>query len=204
MPDSYAKFREDIKAYIESKCPIIEGKDNFTLDVGAGNGMLAGLLNPELKTPHVIIEAIEPFAEYIELFKLKEKYEDVFKTTAQKFFRDYIYWCGESFKYDVIYFGDVIEHMTIEDATFCIEEAVDHSYITIVAIPYMFRQGSYMGNELERHIQDDLTEEIFLSRYPMGFTKLFGDEHYGVFVIINENNNIFEKWISDEPDDVPA
>lgn len=73
--------------------------------------------------------------------------------------------------YDLIIFGDVIEHMDVETAQKVIEYAWPRCNDMIIAVPWEFKQGELYGNPYERHIQDDLTPEIFNQRYP-GFTVL--------------------------------
>ncbi len=41
----------------------------------------------------------------------------------------------------------------------------------LLVVPYLCKQGAYRGVESERHLQPDLTPEIFNKRYP-GFQVL--------------------------------
>ena len=51
----------------------------------------------------------------------------------------------------------------------------------LVAVPYLYEQGAWGGNEFEIHLQPDLTKELFLHRYPM-MSYLVGDDKYGYFI----------------------
>lgn len=73
--------------------------------------------------------------------------------------------------YDVIIFGDVIEHMTVEDAQQTLDYAHDRCKDMIIAVPYLYKQDPIYGNPWEKHIQDDLTRELFMERYP-GYEEL--------------------------------
>ena len=73
--------------------------------------------------------------------------------------------------YDLIIFGDVIEHMTVENAQKVIDYARGRCSDMIVGVPFLYPQDAIYGNPYERHIQDDLTEELFNERYP-GFSLL--------------------------------
>jgi acetyl-CoA carboxylase biotin carboxylase subunit len=53
--------------------------------------------------------------------------------------------------------------------------------LCLVAVPYMYEQGTEFENVYETHHQPDLTKEIFLERYPQ-MKYLCGDDHYGYFV----------------------
>ena len=74
--------------------------------------------------------------------------------------------------YDLIIFGDVIEHMTVEDAQKVLKYAWTRCKDMIVAVPFLYVQDEMYGNKYEKHIQDDLTPELFNERYP-GFEKLY-------------------------------
>lgn len=162
MASSYNDFKEDIKKYIEDKFD----KDITILDVGAGSGTYKKLLD-DYK-----MDAVEVFEPNIEEYKLKELYEHVFNTDIKDFTYDY---------YDLIIFGDIIEHLNVKEATEVLKYAYNHSKEVIVAVPYLYKQGIEYGNEYEIHKQDDLTHELFLERYP--FMKLLmKNDRYGYYV----------------------
>ena len=73
--------------------------------------------------------------------------------------------------YDLIIFGDVIEHMSVEEAQGVLAYAMPRCRDMIVAVPFLYRQGPLYGNAFETHVQDDLTPELFDARYP-GFETL--------------------------------
>ena len=68
--------------------------------------------------------------------------------------------------YDLVIFGDVIEHMTVERAQAVLEYAKQHCSAFIVGVPWLYEQGPCYGNPFEKHIQSDLTGEVFKDRYP--------------------------------------
>ena len=73
--------------------------------------------------------------------------------------------------YDLIIFGDVIEHLSVKDAQCVLDYAGPRCRDMIVAVPFEYVQGEIYGNPYEVHIQDDLTPENFDERYP-GFEVL--------------------------------
>ena len=73
--------------------------------------------------------------------------------------------------YDLIIFGDVIEHMDTPTARKVLNYAAPRCKDLIICVPWQWKQGPYNGNPYEEHIQDDLTPEIFAERYP-GFEVL--------------------------------
>ncbi len=74
--------------------------------------------------------------------------------------------------YDLILFGDVIEHMDVEKAQRVLAYARPRCRDMIVAVPFLYPQDAFGGNPWEKHLQPDLTAEIFAARYP-GFAVLY-------------------------------
>ena len=126
--------------------------DDTALDVGACNGVWYDLLGNYLK-----MDAVEIFWPNIIVHDLPAKYEQVIYGNIL----DYKYeW------YDLIIFGDVIEHMTVEDAKKVLAYAWPRCKDMIVAVPYEYEQDEIYGNKWEKHIQPDLTPKVFAERYP--------------------------------------
>lgn len=126
------------------------------LDVGACDGKWRQLL-PEYDNIDAV-EIFEPSARYIE-----GMYRNVFNVDILDFKYQH---------YDLIIFGDVIEHLTIENAQKVLRYAKRRCNDMIVAVPFLYPQGEIYGNPYEVHIQPDLTAEIFAQRYP-GFDVLY-------------------------------
>lgn len=159
---SYRMGKDQVRDYLIKTVP----KDSSCLDVGACDGIWSDLLRNHLK-----MVAVEIFEPNIIQWKLEQKYVEVFNEDIRAF---------EYEHYDVIIFGDVIEHMTVEDAQSVLAYAYDRADEIIVAVPYRFKQSAMYGNEYERHIQDDLTHQIFMERYP-GFEPLVLFDNYGYY-----------------------
>lgn len=127
------------------------------LDVGACDGKWHSLLGH-----YLTMDAVEIFEPNIEYNRLRYKYRHVYNCDIL----DYHYsW------YDLIIFGDVLEHMTVENAQAVLRWAKSRCYDMIIGVPFLYQQGEIYGNPYERHIQDDLTPERFDERYP-GFDVL--------------------------------
>ena len=120
------------------------------LDVGACDGKWADLLGGYLKMD--ACEVWEPNAKYLE-----GKYEHVFIENIVNLKYDH---------YDLVIFGDVLEHMPVRDAQRVLAYADAHSTDYIVGLPFNYYQGAIYGNPFERHLQPDLTPEIVAARYP--------------------------------------
>ena len=160
---SYKYGKPEVKWLIAKEI----GKGAECLDVGACDGEYFNLLGDLLT-----MDAVEVWEPNIERYDLTHKYRMVYHDDIR----------GLKYgDYDVIIFGDVIEHMTVDEARECIEYAKNHSSMVIVAVPYRFKQDAIYGNPYEVHIQDDLTEDLFMQRYE-GFKCEIPYYNYGYFV----------------------
>ena len=164
MARSYKYFKEEIAndliQIFSKKCTI--------LDVGAGSGTYYDLLGDYFDK----MDAVEVFTPNIENYHLKEKYRQVFNVDIRDFkYEDY----------DIIIFGDIIEHLEVEEAKKVLKYAYERCRQMIVAVPYNYKQGIEYGNIYEIHKQDDLTPEIMKERYPY-LKLLYGNDKYGYYV----------------------
>ena len=121
------------------------------LDVGAGGGTYYHLLGKQYNWSAV--EIWHDTAMYLSKF-----YNTVFEGSITDF------WYHD--EYDLVIFGDVIEHLEVEDAQECIARAKQHAKAILIALPYDNPQGAIYGNEAEIHRQTGMTPEIFDERYP--------------------------------------
>ena len=144
LPNGKAQILEWIKRNFK--------RGDTCLDVGAGSGTYAKLLDGYLE-----IDGCEIFWENIRGNELWKIYHEIFLGDIANF--DY-------FWFDLIIFGDVLEHMEVVKAQAVIEYAVPRCKDLIVAVPYRWPQGPVGGNEYERHVQYDLTPELMAKRYP--------------------------------------
>ena len=150
---SWEGGKPEVCAWIRSNFP----PDSVILDVGACDGKWRQLLG------EYCMDAVEAFGP--NAWKLRG-YRKVYHIDVCEFAYDW---------YDLIIFGDVIEHMKVEDAQEVLEYARPRCRDMIVSVPFLLPQGAVYGNPYEVHIQDDLTEQLFEERYP-GFTELFSPE----------------------------
>lgn len=160
---SYRQGKPEVKFWLAQRLQ----KGSEVLDVGSCDGIWYDLLS-DLYT----MDSVEVWKPNIEQYRLGEKYRSVFNVKIQDFTFDH---------YDLVLFGDVIEHMTVEDAQKVLAYAKEHSDMVIVAVPFLFKQDAIYGNPYERHIQDDLTNQLFLERYP-DFQPIVLYPNYGYYV----------------------
>ncbi len=165
MPCSFPDFKPEIRKWVDA---------NFShaseiLDVGPGVGTFAALLRP----PYMNLDAIEVHEPYIGKFNLPLLYRQVLVGDVRTF--------TPPCSYDLVIMGDVLEHLTVKDA----EEVLRHflngmAADVLVQVPYCLVREKH---EIEAmiHRQGDLTERLFLERYPQ-FRTLHTNHRCGVFV----------------------
>jgi len=136
------------------------------LDVGACDGKWSDLLGDYFQ-----MDAVEIFEPNIKEHGLEQKYKTVYNLDII----DYKYYW-----YDLIIFGDVIEHMTVQNAQKVLEYAYPRCKDMIIAIPYLWSQPEIYGNKWELHIQNDLTDKIFMERYK-GFENILKYNDYAYY-----------------------
>lgn len=164
MAYSYNYFKEEVAEYIKEHF----SKDSTVLDVGAGSGTYYNYLGDYFDS----MDAVEIFSPNVKEFKLNEKYKNVYECNIIDFEYDY---------YDLIIFGDVLEHLTVNDAKKVLEYALGRCKEVIVAVPYLFEQGECYNNIYETHLQPDLTPEIMEERYPY-LKLLYSNKDYGYYI----------------------
>lgn len=164
MAYSYDFYKKEVKEYLVSK---FKGNAKV-LDIGAGCGTYWNLLHDSFRT----IDAIEVFKPNIDNYKLKQKYHKVYNMDITQFKYDF---------YDIIIFGDVLEHLDTNDAKMVLEYAYTRCKELIVAVPYELEQDEVGGNKYEIHKQADLTPKIMKERYPM-LKLLYKNDLYGYYV----------------------
>jgi len=141
---SYEYGKKDVCEWIRQTFP----EDSTILDVGACDGKWRRML------PEYTMDAVEIFAPYA---RTLQGYRNIFVTDIVTLKYDW---------YDLIIFGDVIEHMTIERAQKALKYAAKRCKDLIIAVPWEYKQGVVDGNVWQAHIQDDLTPELFAERFP--------------------------------------
>jgi hypothetical protein len=155
MPGSAEEGRKLMGDWIKMQNP------RSVLDIGAGSGTYGKLMRQIVPDAYLIgIEAWEP---YITRFKLDEIYDfgihgDVRKIVSHAMIP----------RADVVILGDVLEHMSEEDARDVWAAAMTAArkavYLSIPIVHYP--QGHEEGNPFEEHVVPDYTHERVLDTFP--------------------------------------
>lgn len=161
---SYDYGKDKVLEWIHENVPT----DATILDVGSCDGKWRTMLS---EYPNV--DACDIFAPNIEATRT------MYRESYCMDILDYKYK-----HYDLVIFGDIIEHMDVGGAQAALKYAKAHSNAVIVSVPYRYPQGALYGNPWEAHIQADLTESLFDERYP-GFKPLMIIKgQYGHYIYI--------------------
>lgn len=118
------------------------------LDIGCGAGAYAKMF------PQSECTGIEVWEPYVDQYSLHEFYQNLIIADAREI--DY-----EGLgKFDVAIAGDVLEHMTEDDARELVERLKKVADTVIISVPLgHYPQDEWGGNPYEKHIVDDWTDE---------------------------------------------
>ena len=142
------------KPWVEEKIRELQPKK--ILDVGAGAGIYLDVINNALGDK-AIVHAIEIWEPYVEQFNLKNRYHRVFQIDAREF---------QDFKYDLVIFGDVLEHMSEQDALTLWNKISEQASCAIISIPIVhYHQDAINGNPYEVHVEEDWNTERVLDKF---------------------------------------
>ncbi len=144
---SYNEGKSEVVEWVKKRFP----KGATCLDVGACDGKWYDLLGD-----YLAMDAVEIFLPNIDKHELRSKYRMVYGVDIEHLPYKW---------YDLIIFGDVIEHMSVEKAQKVLKYAYPRCEDMVVAVPFLYTQGEIYGNPWEVHIQNDLTVENFSERY---------------------------------------
>lgn len=150
---SYNEGKDEVVKWVKERFK----KGATCLDVGACDGKWYDLLGD-----YLAMDAVEIFLPNIDKHELRKKYRMVYGVDIEHLPYKW---------YDLIIFGDVIEHMSVEKAQKVLRYAYPRCEDMVVAVPFLYTQGEIYGNPWEVHIQNDLTVENFSERYK-GFEML--------------------------------
>lgn len=132
---------------------IAEINPRTVLDVGAGQGTYLDIVKSV--SPDVVkVHAIEVWEPYIEQFNLRQRYDRVFRMDVREVV---------DFYYDLVIFGDVLEHMTEAEAIDVWRRVSSQARWAIIAIPIVhYHQDAINDNPYEVHVEEDWSEERVL------------------------------------------
>ncbi len=157
-----------------------EGAVRRVLDVGVG----AGGYSENLRISGQEWLGIEVWGPYLDKFSLREKYDKIIIADAR--YVDY----SLLGSLDVVFCGDVLEHMNKDEAVRLAEKLLSVSRMVFISLPVVhYPQGAEDGNPFEMHVKDDWTIEEARSSFP-SVTVSIVHENIGVLALAS---NIADK-----------
>lgn len=145
----------DGKAWAVEHLWVLASRVRTFLDVGAGAGTWLTVVKPWF--PDTRWTAVEVHAPYVERFALADRYDDVILGDARTL---------PLHTYDVVILGDVLEHLTRDDAVELVTVARAAARVAVIAsLPLgEYPQGEWQGNPHEAHLatwtDDDVAEHL--------------------------------------------
>lgn len=137
MPYSDGQGKDTALAWYRQIQPVT------VVDVGAGAGTYARLMRPAHAGHWTAVEAWEPYAGR---FDLVDHYDDIRIADARGL-------AADTFAVDLVIAGDVLEHMTRDEARQLLATIRAAAANLIVSVPVLhLDQDAVYGNPFERHI----------------------------------------------------
>jgi len=152
MPRSNAYVNRNVKKWFWKNYKI--GSPIEILDVGPG----MGTYYYQLHSAGYILDAVEIWGPYVDTYNLKSIYRNVWISDIT------VFWPKQS--YDVILFGDILEHLTVDSAKYTLHRLKDYTKRFVIVVPWNYNQGTVCGNKYETHHQNDLDVDVMATRYP--------------------------------------
>ena len=137
----------------------LQGLITSVLDIGIGYGIYSEMFRRLCRAEWV---GVDIWAPYLSTYQLETKYDRVIIGDAR-----FVDFAALRDHFDVAFLGDVLEHVTQDDAAGILSRVTKTCSIAIVSIPIVYApQGEYEGNPFETHVYDDWSHDKVLSWLP--------------------------------------
>lgn len=126
------------------------------LDVGPGSGTYGRIVRDV--APGARLVGVEAWEPYIDEFALRDVYDEILVQDAREL---------DDWSYDLVIFGDVLEHMSEADASLLWAKAASGRGRVLMSIPIIhYPQCAEHGNPYEVHVVEDWSHERVLNVFP--------------------------------------
>lgn len=147
------------------------------VDIGAGSGTYAKMFRKLRLFQDATLVGIEAWEPYIEEYALKERYHEVILSDVRKV--DF----SALAPFDLVIMGDVLEHITKEEAIEVVNAVSKITRYAIISIPIIhYPQDEYEGNPYEVHVKDDWSHKEVLETFS-NFEKTFEGKVIGCYLL---------------------
>jgi SAM-dependent methyltransferase len=134
---------------------------NTVVDIGAGSGTYIQLIKEDAGCcVDAVWIGVEIWPPYIEKFKLESRYSTILNQDIRT-----VDW--STLSPDVVIAGDVLEHMTKDDAVALVDQILTVAKTLIISIPirYMPQDEHAYENPHEAHIKDDWSHDEVMATW---------------------------------------
>lgn len=173
MPRSSPEGKDKIKQWVDQ----VSTTHKKILDIATGQGTYHNLFYKNENLNDCVWYGIEIWPRWIKKFDLKNKYDVFFEHDVRTF--DY----SKIGNVDLTFAGDILEHMTKDDAVSLVDKLLIISDKLILSIPIVFMpQGADGGNPYEEHIKPDWSHDEVLLSFP-NIVESYAGKEIGVYLI---------------------
>lgn len=130
---------------------------------------------------------VEVWAPYVDRFGLEGKYDLIALTDAISFLRQ------SDDKHDICFMGDVLEHVSVDDAKILMNLALERCNAVILSIPLGHHpQEEFEGNPYEKHVKDDWTHDEVMRYWSADVVEYGIEKEIGVYVLSRKKKNLLK------------
>jgi len=145
------------------------------LDVGPGRGTYSLLFRQFW--PHYHWTAVEIWEPYRERFGLEQLYDRLLIADIRTY-------APTAPGYDLVFLGDVLEHMQQADALTVVSALLRQSKLVVISIPIVdMPQAESEGNPYERHVKDNWSHAEVLKCWGSHLALGYVEDPIGVYLL---------------------
>lgn len=154
MPASALEGRDIMFSWMQAQQPL------SVVDVGPGEGTYGRMFRRLYRRPYLI--GIEAWKPYVQRFDLTTVYDLVIQRDIRELT------IHEWPRTDVVILGDVLEHMTVQEAqrVWSLARSSAHKAVYLSIPIVRSPQGAVHGNPFETHVVEDWSHEKVLDAFP--------------------------------------
>jgi len=128
----------------------------IVLDCGAGAGTYLDLIKANLGYQTIVV-GVEAWYPYVIKYDLEDRYDLLYPIDIRDM---------ASFQYDLVILGDILEHMSEDDAVLLWNRISEEAKYALISIPIIhYEQEAINDNPYEVHVEEDWTTEKVLQKF---------------------------------------
>jgi hypothetical protein len=175
MPYSAPTFDSELELYFR------QVRHDSLVDIGAGEGKYGRMLRRA--QPKTRLISVEVDAGYVEHYKLRDIYDEVWVQDAAELMND------PTRTFDAVILGDCIEHLRKSLGLDLLNFLVYRSKIIIVKFPLQMVQNIWQGNKNEAHVS------VWSEHDFRGMDYLFAERDFICLAMVRGYMNQTMEWI---------